>query len=405
MDIIQLFEDEVIDTIINIIKKEFEKNKNKYKTVELFNFPNELSEDIIALAKDLKKRFMNNSNNEHLKKEFESLSDKITDFIFKIKISSYENIMFKEIMESVIKLENYNQRKNNENKKIKTNDSLSENPCSFEEGKIKNNNGTNSTLFYNGCKDGSSNGQPISFDANVSDIPNDYSKNVNFIDEKFNTQLPPEYSEIKKKYNNVSYYANELVKNKTFNKQPSYIIELSFKECLSLYDFKKIQEDIIDKKLTIDKDKLDFNYNFIIPDLSIKYPPYGWFGFGLNVKNIYKNINDNKEKTVVYYGFNNMNSKEIKKMVSNIIKGKVPFINKDLQQKDKGNKVENILDLSPNINIIEQNTGRVAFKDKVYKIALMARVLKDKIIQKDNNYFILSQNEIEFTTIIFKEIF
>ena len=52
--------------------------------------------------------------------------------------------MFKEIMESVIKLENYNQRKNNENKKIKTNDSLSENPCSFEEGKIKNNNGTNS---------------------------------------------------------------------------------------------------------------------------------------------------------------------------------------------------------------------------------------------------------------------
>ena len=88
MDIIQLFEDEVIDTIINIIKKEFENNKNKYKTVELFNFPNELSEDIITLAKDLKKRFMNNSNNEDLKKDFESLSDKITDFIFKIKISS-----------------------------------------------------------------------------------------------------------------------------------------------------------------------------------------------------------------------------------------------------------------------------------------------------------------------------
>ena len=57
--------------------------------------------------------------------------------------------MFKEIMESVIKLENYNQRKNNENKKIKTNDSLSENPCSFEEGKIKNNNGTNSTYQKN----------------------------------------------------------------------------------------------------------------------------------------------------------------------------------------------------------------------------------------------------------------
>ena len=83
MDIIQLFEDEVIDTIINIIKKEFENNKNKYKTVELFNFPNELSEDIITLAKDLKKRFMNNSNNEHLKKEFESLSDKISYLVKK----------------------------------------------------------------------------------------------------------------------------------------------------------------------------------------------------------------------------------------------------------------------------------------------------------------------------------
>ena len=75
-----------------------------------------------------------------------------------------------------------------------------------------------------------------------------------------------------------------------------------------------------------------------------------------------------------------------------------------LNKRNKNNNVGNGIYLSPNISIVEQKTGIVFLDDKAYKIALMARVLSDKIRQPDNNDWILNTKEIEFTRILFKEI-
>ena len=75
-----------------------------------------------------------------------------------------------------------------------------------------------------------------------------------------------------------------------------------------------------------------------------------------------------------------------------------------LNKRNKNNNVGNGIYLSPNISIVEQKTGIVFLDDKAYKIALMARVLSDKIRQPDNNDWILNTKEFEFTRILFKEI-
>ena len=57
-----------------------------------------------------------------------------------------------------------------------------------------------------------------------------------------------------------------------------------------------------------------------------------------------------------------------------------------------------------NINIAEQKTGSIFYNNKKYKIALMARVLSNKIKQIDGDKWALRENDIEFIRIIFKEI-
>ena len=64
-----------------------------------------------------------------------------------------------------------------------------------------------------------------------------------------------------------------------------------------LIDYGIIIDELIIKQCQIPKEKLDFKYNFIIPNLNLEYkkggerfyPPYGWFGIGLNVNNLYPN--------------------------------------------------------------------------------------------------------------------
>ena len=65
----------------------------------------------------------------------------------------------------------------------------------------------------------------------------------------------------------------------------------------------------------------------------------------------------------------------------------------------------NRISLFQNISKIEQNTGIVYCNNKAYKIALMARVLTNKIKKSGNNDWILNLNDIEFIKIIFKEIY
>ena len=161
-------------------------------------------------------------------------------------------------------------------------------------------------------------------------------------------------------------------------------------------------------------------YNFIIPNLNLEikkggeiyYPPYGWFGIGLDVDNIYNNLKKDIPKAIAYYGFSNMTSREIKAMLHIILMKNGLFLNLDSQPKcrfddkrKKNKKVGTGIYLTPLISEIEKKTGIVYFNKKEYKVALMARVNTDKIRQPDNIDWVLNPSEIEFIRIIFKEIY
>ena len=128
----------------------------------------------------------------------------------------------------------------------------------------------------------------------------------------------------------------------------------------------------------------------------IYYPPYGWFGIGLNIENKYqikedKNSNSNDSKAIAYFALNGKNNDEIKLKLNNLIMG-------------RGIKGNLTFHLYNNINIAEQKTGSIFYNNKKYKIALMARVLSNKIKQIDGDKWALRENDIEFIRIIFKEI-
>ena len=261
---------------------------------------------------------------------------------------------------------------------------------------------------------------------NVSKIEG-YARDDSFIYESYN-----EFANIVENYiNNYKYkmyYANLLVKKEEFNSQTLKSIKDNLqKNCMSLFlDYKKIIDELIINQCKISKEKLDFKYNFIIPNLNLEYkkggeifyPPYGWFGIGLNVNNLYpnkkdKNIkNENIKKAVAYYSFNDISAKKIRQELHEILMEKGLIINNNIQPKcrynDKRNKNKKVgvgIYLSPKINIIESNTSIIYFNNKAYKIALMASVLTDKIRQPDLNYWVLNPDDIEFNKIIFKEIF
>ena len=72
------------------------------------------------------------------------------------------------------------------------------------------------------------------------------------------------------------------------------------------------------------------------------------------------------------------------------------------------NKVKDInaglcLYLYHNIEIAEQETGIIYFGNKKYKIILMTRILPNKR-RIFNDTWIVKSNEIEFISILFKEI-
>ena len=136
----------------------------------------------------------------------------------------------------------------------------------------------------------------------------------NFVDELFSKKK--DFTEIIQKYKHKSYYANIIVKNKFF------INENNFQNCPILLDFKNIINELIIKECKISVNKLDFEYNFIIPNLNlinkkggeIYYPPYGWFGIGLKLEK--SNSNDKVKKGKIqkanaYYAFIDLDSDQI----------------------------------------------------------------------------------------------
>jgi hypothetical protein len=425
MEIIRLTGfDLVKDNLIKLQEEYLKYNQLIKHNFGFFVFPDTLFKDILNDVGKIKKILIdkNDIENKYFKKDYDLLSFKIYDFCAKIMKSSFDNIIFENIKRIKNELLNYFQNIDLKTGKIKGfDDSLDDNLCNIEEQNInhENNNLYNFSISQNQEENDINN--DLSFeDKSQMDLSNIDNENEivqdddQFINEKYNNI----YSEIRNKYNYKLYYVNMIIKEESFNQETPLSIKSIFPDCEILFNFKKIQDEFVIKQCKISKDKLKSKYNFIIPNLELEYikggeiyfPPYKWFGIGIDNKKIYKNKNE--QKALAYYGFKGMNPRNIKMMINNIIMGKGFNIDYDLQPKcrffDKRKPkkyVGNGIYLTPKINIIEKNTGIVYFNKKAYKIALMAKVLTDKIRQPDNDYWILNPNEIEIIRIIFKEIY
>jgi hypothetical protein len=425
MEIIRITGFDIVqDNLIKLQEEYLKYNQLIKHNFGFFVFPDTLFKDILNDVGKIKKILIdkNDIENKYFKKDYDLLSFKIYDFCAKIMKSSFDNIIFENIKRIKNELLNYFQNIDLKTGKIKGfDDSLDDNLCNIEEQNInhENNNLYNFSISQNQEENDINN--DLSFEdksqMDLSKIDNEneiVQDDDQFINEKYNNI----YSEIRNKYNYKLYYANMIIKEESFNQETPLSIKSIFPDCEILFNFKKIQDEFVIKQCKISKDKLKSKYNFIIPNLELEYikggeiyfPPYKWFGIGIDNKKIYKNKNE--QKALAYYGFKGMNPRNIKMMINNIIMGKGFNIDCDLQPKcrffDKRKPkkyVGNGIYLTPKINIIEKNTGIVYFNKKAYKIALMAKVLTDKIRQPDNDYWILNPNEIEIIRIIFKEIY
>ena len=425
MEIIRITGFDIVqDNLIKLQEEYLKYNQLIKHNFGFFVFPDTLFKDILNDVGKIKKILIdkNDIENKYFKKDYDLLSFKIYDFCAKIMKSSFDNIIFENIKRIKNELLNYFQNIDLKTGKIKGfDDSLDDNLCNIEEQNInhENNNLYNFSISQNQEENDINN--DLSFEdksqMDLSKIDNEneiVQDDDQFINEKYNNI----YSEIRNKYNYKLYYVNMIIKEESFNQETPLSIKSIFPDCEILFNFKKIQDEFVIKQCKISKDKLKSKYNFIIPNLELEYikggeiyfPPYKWFGIGIDNKKIYKNKNE--QKALAYYGFKGMNPRNIKMMINNIIMGKGFNIDCDLQPKcrffDKRKPkkyVGNGIYLTPKINIIEKNTGIVYFNEKAYKIALMAKVLTDKIRQPDNDYWILNPNEIEIIRIIFKEIY
>ena len=424
MENLRLVRFDPILTNLNILNEQYQNYLDfRNQRFNFFVFPNENSfNDIRKRARELNELLNRQyiSDND-IKNSYITLSDLLDAFLKEIKKSSFENNIFITIRGAVEELNNFRNRVNSIMDRINDeNESINIQEEAEDMFQRENNNSMN---FYGDSLDNINNINNLNING-ITDI-NSYEED-GFIDEMCvknnkNDKISddPNVQKYLKMINdfNKGYNANILVWNQLFNDVKPEFIKDNFSEYDLLLDFKTIQNEFI-KQCKIEKDKLNFEYNFIIPDLNLNekkggekyYPPHGWLGIG--VKNPYKfKIKEDIPKATAYYGFDNLSFKKIKIMLY-IIMHKGFYINPDLQPKcrfnDKrrpGKFVGTGIYLTPKINIIEKNTGIVYFNEKAYKIALMAKVLTDKIRQPDDDYWILDPDEIEIIRIIFKEIY
>ena len=265
-------------------------------------------------------------------------------------------------------------------------------------------------------------------------------ENYNLDNDKLNKEIIKKISQVlsidKKNVtistNNKREFINNFIKTESFSKLSPKKIMQNYSNLTILYDFKLLIDGLIRYKCQIPKNKLDTRYNFITPNLSLnnkrgteKYiPPYGWLGIGLNVIDKYEknndwlNKNDSSSKWAnCYYFFGkNLSSDNIINKLKDAIMNNVLYKDDKFQikmniynKRIKDKKLQRIgigYYLSNDINIAEKYTGTISFRDRKYKILLMAKVLIESIKEPDDNSFwIISKNEdIRIYKILFKEV-
>ena len=194
-----------------------------------------------------------------------------------------------------------------------------------------------------------------------------------------------------------------------------------------LYEFKYIIEELLIRQCKIDRELIDYRGHFIIPNKSNNfirgkekyYPPYSWIGIGLNVLGKYDNnnndwINDSSKESkwsIAYHGVGgNLPSSEVLKKLNKKIKkgledGESQYKCNYSDIRHKNKKIGTGVYLTPDINIAENYSGEIKFINSKYKIALMVKVLNDKIREpEDINFWILNKKYIRIYRVLFKKI-
>ena len=145
------------------------------------------------------------------------------------------------------------------------------------------------------------------------------------------------------------------------------------------------------------------------------YPPYGWFGIGLNVLGKYDNdewLDKNTNKwAIAYYSVGqNTSSIKIREILNKIIiEKKLDICINDFKSSsiDKRHPNETVgfgIYLTPDIKLAEKFAGKLFICGKKYKIVLMAKVLIEKIREpNDINFWILDKEFVRFYRILVKE--
>lgn len=221
-------------------------------------------------------------------------------------------------------------------------------------------------------------------------------------------------------FGNKNSFINNFIKTKKFYDFKYKHIKNSYSGFEKLYEYKLIFDNILK-----DKNYLDYRGNTISPNSSYNlmrgtekyYPPYGWFGLGLNVLKKYENDEWLENKTnsskwaIAYHGVGQkLSSENIKELLNKIVKEN-KLIQGDTQLKahskdirHPGKKIGVGVYLTPDINIAEKFSGIIYFNKKKYKVVIMARVLINKIKEpEDIKFWILIPKYIRIYRILLKE--
>lgn len=235
----------------------------------------------------------------------------------------------------------------------------------------------------------------------------------NVIINKMNSYLSIDKNDILISFNNRSNFIDNFIRTEKFSELLPQEIKIDYPNIKELYDIKTIINNLFYNECDIEKESLDYNWNFINPNKELNlirgneryYPPYGWIGIGLKVIGIYNNdewLNDknesNKWATAYYTIDSQLSSNEIKKKLKKLIFFLEPKKIKNYLYKDG-------IYLYKEITNAENQTGTITLDKKRYKLILMVKALIDKILEsKNSDYYILEKEYIRTYRILLKEI-
>jgi hypothetical protein len=247
----------------------------------------------------------------------------------------------------------------------------------------------------------------------------------NEIIQAFNSNFSLNKDQILFSYNK-SYFIDRIIRTEKFDNLSLSEIKKNYQYFNELYEFKYFIDELLITQCKIDKKLIDYKGHFIIPNKSNNfirgkekyYPPYGWIGIGLKALGKYNDgddwINDSSKESkwsIAYHGVGgNLPSSEVlkklnKKIINGLEDGESQYKCNYFDIRHKNKRIGTGVYLTPNIDIAENYSGEIKFNNSKYKIALMVKVLNDKIREpEDINFWILNKKYIRIYRVLIKKI-